>query len=146
MSQTNRDTMKFVDTLIAAVNNRDLEGLVECFDADYVNVNPAHPQRGFQGREQVRRNWSEIFRSVPDIQAQVVHSAVDGDNVWTEWEMSGTRTDGAVFNMCGVFIFGVADGRARWARMFLEPVEVASGDADAAIRRLTGAAPKAPVR
>jgi SnoaL-like domain len=67
MSQTNRDTMKFVDTLIAAVNNRDLEGLVECFDADYVNVNPAHPQRGFQGREQVRRNWSEIFRSVPDI-------------------------------------------------------------------------------
>jgi hypothetical protein len=45
------------------------------------------------------------------------------------------------FDMRGVFIFGVADGRARWARMFLEPVEQISGDADALVTRVAGDQP-----
>jgi hypothetical protein len=87
----------------------------------------------------VRRNWTQIFGEVSDIRARVLRSAVDGNNLWTEWEMSGTRRDGAAYDMRGVFIFGVANGRAKWARMFLEPVEDTSGDTDAAVRRLTGA-------
>jgi ketosteroid isomerase-like protein len=139
MTAAGTDPRTLLDRLVRAVNDHDLEALVACFDEDYVNVNPAHPQRGFRGNEQVRRNWTQFFAEVPDIHARVLRSAVDGNSLWTEWEMSGTRSDGAAHEMRGVFIFGYADGRATWARMFLEPVEETSGDNDAAVRRLTGA-------
>jgi ketosteroid isomerase-like protein len=138
MTAAKTDPTALLDRLVPAVNDHDLERLVDCFHPDYVNENPARPQRGFRGRDQVRRNWTQIFGAVPDIRASVLRSAVDGDSLWTEWEMSGTRSDGGRFDMRGVFIFGVADGRAKWARMFLEPVEETSGDADAAVSSVTG--------
>jgi hypothetical protein len=39
--------------------------------------------------------------------------------------------------MAGVIIFGVEDDRIVSARFYLEPVETTSGDADAAVQRLT---------
>jgi ketosteroid isomerase-like protein len=137
MSAT-RDPRALLERLLPAVNDHDLEALAACFATDYVNVNPSHPLRDFQGAEQVRRNWSHIFAEVPDIHARVLRSAVDGDTLWTEWEMSGARLDGGAVDLRGVFIYGVADGQATWARMFLEPVEQASGDIDAAVRRDVG--------
>jgi ketosteroid isomerase-like protein len=103
-----------------------------------VNATPAHPERGFRGREQVRRNWTQILGGVPDIQARVPHVAVDGDTVWSEWQMSGTRRDGAGFLMRGVVIFTVAGSVATSARFYLEPVEQSSGDIDVATRRVVG--------
>ena len=135
---TDQDPSSLVAQLVSAVNRHDLDALVACFHEDYVNENPAHPHRGFRGNEQVRRNWTGIFGGVPDVRAEILRSAVDGDTVWSEWKMSGTRSDGGDFDMRGVFIFGVRDGRAGWARMFLEPVEVASGDADALIATVAG--------
>jgi hypothetical protein len=102
---------------------------------------PAHPQRGFRGNEQVRRNWSQIFAGVPDLQARLPRMAVDGDTVWTEWDMSGTRRDGAAHLMRGVSIFGVSQGRLAWVRFYLEPVEETSGDVNANTRRLVGTSP-----
>jgi ketosteroid isomerase-like protein len=138
MTTAEMDPRVLLDRLVPAVNDHDLERLVDCFHPDYVNENPAHPRRGLRGNDQVRRNWTQIFGAVPDIRARVLRSAVDGDSLWTEWEMSGTRSDDGRFDMRGVFIFGVAEGRAKWARMFLEAVEETSGDADAAVSSLTG--------
>lgn len=138
MTTAREDPRELLGRLHSAVNDHDIDGLVACFHEDYTNENPAHPQRGFRGNEQVRRNWTQIFGGVPDVRARVLRSAVDGDSLWSEWEMSGTRTDGGAFDMRGVFIFGVDDGRVRWARMFLEPVERTSGDADAAVIRVAG--------
>lgn len=123
-----------LDRLAAAVTARDLEGLVDCFADDYVNETPAHPARGFSGREQVRANWAHIFAGVPDVRAAVLRAAVDGDLVWSEWEMSGTRRDGGAYIMAGVILFHVADGRASSARFYLEPVHVDDLDVDAALR------------
>ena len=127
-----------VGRLLAAVNGLDLNALVACFAEDYLNETPAHPQRGFRGSEQVRRNWSQIFASVPDISAQVTRSTIDGATAWTEWEMSGTRADGADFLMRGVVIFTIPDGVITAARFYLEPVEESSGDVNAATRRVVG--------
>jgi ketosteroid isomerase-like protein len=129
------------DTL-AATNAHDLDALVDCFAPDYVNETPAHPVRGFRGREQVRRNWATIFTAVPDIAMRVLASAADGDRIWVEAEMTGERAAGGQHAMAGVLIFGVADGRITSARFYLEPVESASGDVSAAVERLTsGPAP-----
>ena len=93
------------------------------FDTSYRNETPAHPGRDFQGREQVRVNWRQIFAFVPDVQASVRRWTGDGRDVWSEWEMSGTRLDGTRHLMRGVIVFGVQDGRAAWARFYLEPVD-----------------------
>jgi ketosteroid isomerase-like protein len=126
-----------IDRLVAATNAHDLDRLVDCFAPSYVNVTPAHPARGFTGPEQVRRNWTTIFAAVPDIRTAVVASLAGDGEVWTEWEMNGTRRDGAPHTMAGVIIFGVEDDRIVSARFYLEPVETTSGDTDAAVQRLT---------
>ena len=120
-----------VERLVRAVNAHDLDGLVACFADDYVNETPVHPLRGFTGSEQVRKNWTQIFGGVRDIEAKVLRTAEDGELVWTEWDMSGTRTDGGPFAMRGVVIFGIAGDVVSSARFYLEPVEEATGDVDA---------------
>ena len=95
-------TLQVVNRLLNATNAHDIDALVECFAVDYVNQTPAHPERGFTGRDQVRRNWTSIFAGVPDITARVIDSVVDGSMAWTEWEMSGTRRDGIPHAMAGV--------------------------------------------
>ena len=124
-----------VERLRVATNAHDLEAVVSCFATDYRNETPAHPERGFTGRDQVRRNWEQIFAGVPDITAQVLGCAVAGDTAWTEWEHRGTRPDGSQHLMRGVVIFGVRSGVAEWARFYLEPVQAGDGDADAAVLR-----------
>ncbi len=126
------EPQRLVDQLLRATNDQDLDALVGCFAEDYENETPAHPARGFRGRDQVRRNWEQIFAAVPDVHAKVLRSSVTGDTAWTEWEMTGSRGDGTPHHMCGVILFGVADGAIQWARFYLEPVDAdasAVGDA-----------------
>lgn len=123
-----------VQRLARATNARDLDALVDCFALDYCNETPLHPSRGFVGRDQVRRNWEQIFTHVPDLHASVVRQAVSGDTVWSEWEMRGTRRDGAAHLMRGVVIFEVRDRRAASARFYLEPAQDTGENASEAVR------------
>ena len=124
-----------VRRLCAATNAHDLEALVACFAPAYRNQTPVHPERGFVGREQVRKNWSQIFAAVPDISAEVLRLSVEGDTAWSEWEHRGTRPDGSPHLMRGVVIFGVEQGCAAWARFYLEPVHQGPGGVDEAVHR-----------
>jgi ketosteroid isomerase-like protein len=123
-----------VERLVRATNDHDIDALVACFAPEYSNETPVHPGRGFRGRDQVRRNWEQIFAFVPDVRAEVVRLTADGDTVWSEWEMNGTRRDGTAHHMRGVILFGVRDGLAQWARFYLEPVEDETGTVDDAVR------------
>jgi ketosteroid isomerase-like protein len=105
-----------------AINDHDLDALVDCFHPDYENEAPAHPGRSFVGSEQVRRNWQRILAGVPDLQAACRSRVIDGDVVWTEWEWSGTRLDGAPHLMRGVTVVGVRGDRIAWNRFYMEPV------------------------
>lgn len=123
-----------LDRLLDAVNAHDLDAVVACFAEDYVNETPVHPARGFTGRGQVRRNWAQMFAAVPDLRAAAPRRAVDGDVVWAEWEVRGTRADGTAHHLRGVVVFGTAGGVARWARFYLEPVDPAPVGIDRAVR------------
>lgn len=127
-----------VERLCDATNAHDLEALVDCFAESYRNETPAHPARGFTGREQVRSNWQQIFAAVPDLTAVIHRSVADGDEIWSEWEMHGTRPDHSLHLMRGVIIFGVDDGLASWARFYLEPVEAGGDNATAAVGHIVG--------
>jgi ketosteroid isomerase-like protein len=127
-----------IERLKDAVNRHDLESLAGCFAQDFLNETPVHPARSFQGREQVRKNWAQIFAGVPDIEADILGSSVDGVCAWTEWEMRGTRRDGVRHLMRGVSIFGIGDDRFTSVRFYLEPVEDGGAAVDAAVRKAVG--------
>jgi ketosteroid isomerase-like protein len=130
--------LALVERLKNAVNRHDLESLAGCFAQDFLNETPIHPARSFQGREQVRKNWAQIFAGVPDIEADILRSSVEGASAWTEWEMRGTRRDGARHLMRGVSIFGVGDHELTSVRFYLEPVEDGGASVDAAVTMAVG--------
>ena len=134
-----RNTAGAVDRLAAAINAHDLEALVACFDADFVNDTPAHPDRSFSGAAQVRENWARIFAGVPDLQARIVGQTVDDTAAWTEWDWTGTRRDGSSHHMRGVTITTVGREAITGVRFFMEPVTADGLDVAAAINKLTGA-------
>jgi ketosteroid isomerase-like protein len=120
--------------LLDATNAHDLDALTDCFAVDYANETPAHPDRSFTGREQVRRNWTQIFGGVPDLKATLIRWAGDGETLWAEWRHLGTRRDGTPHELAGVTVIGVRDDRIQWASFYLEPVLRDGNDVETAIR------------
>jgi steroid delta-isomerase-like uncharacterized protein len=128
---------RVLERLRRAINEHDVEGFLANVDADYRSEQPAHPERAFGGREQVRENWEAIFRDVADFRADLIRSVVDGETVWAEWGWHGTRTDGSRLEMRGVTIFGVRAERIVWGRLYMEPIERGGGDIREAMKRMT---------
>ena len=126
------------DRLAQAMNAHDIDAFVALFAEDYDSRQPAHPDRAFRGRDQVRANWSEIFAAVPDFHADLVASAVDGDTAWSEWRWHGTHADGTRLDMAGVIVFGLRDGLLGWARLYVEHVEQAGAGIAAAVSEMSG--------
>jgi hypothetical protein len=129
-----------IDRLAAAQNARDIDAMVACFAEDYESEQPAHPDRAFRGSAQVRANWSEIFAGVPDLRAELLGAAVDGDTVWSEWCYTGTQADGGRFDVAGVIIAVVRNDRIARARLYVEPIEQAGAGIEAAVHHWSGAA------
>ena len=134
------DPDSLLDRLQRATNDHDVDAIVACFSPEFRNETPAHPSRGFGGREQVGKNWEVILAAVPDLTARVLRSSLDGHALWTEWEHRGTRRDGRPHLMRGVVIFGVRDGLFDWARFYLEPVQDDGLGVDEFVRRQLGSA------
>ena len=126
------------ERLNAAMNAHDIDAFVACFDEDYDSEQPAHPDRAFRGRDQVRENWSAIFEGVPDFKAELLDATASGETEWSEWRWRGTQSDGTPLDMAGVIVGGVRDGRLSWARLYVEPVEQGGAGIDAAVRSMFG--------
>jgi ketosteroid isomerase-like protein len=133
--------------LVTATNAHDLEGLVACFADDYRLEMPNHPSRNFTGPGQVRRNWEQFFTLIPDISGVLTAATLEPpDRWWTEWEMSGTRVDGATHLMRGVMIITVGPGEGDLVtanRFYVEPTdgEDSAQGIDAAVEGLTTGTP-----
>ena len=127
-----------MERLSAALNAHDLEAFLACFQDDYESEQPAHPDRAFRGRDQVRSNWSAVFDGVPDFRSELLRSAADGDTVWSEWHWRGTQSDGTPLDMVGVIVCGISEGRISSARLYIEPVDQAGAGIESAVRRMTG--------
>ena len=118
--------------LADAMNAHDIDAFVALFAPDYESEQPAHPDRAFRGRDQVRANWSSVFEGVPDFSAELVSCAEDDDVAWTEWRWHGTGLE-----MAGVIVMRVRDGQIAQASLYVEPVEHGEG-IEAAVRDMSG--------
>ena len=72
-------TQAVAAALAEATNAHDIDAFVSLFAPDYDSQQPAHPDRAFLGRDQVRANWSAVFAGVPDFRAELVATAVEAD-------------------------------------------------------------------
>lgn len=125
-----------LERLQQAWNSHDAHRVVSLFAEDYVSDQPAHPSRRFRGRHQVLANWTSVFEGVPDFWAELVDSSVDGPTEWGEWDWAGQHPDGSSFAMRGVTILVVRDDLIARGRLFMEPVDPAHDDIDAAVHEL----------
>ena len=126
-----------VERLHRALNAHDIDAFMACFDPSYESEQPAHPDRAFGGIDQVRTNWSSMFESLPNFAATLRTISEDGDRVWSEWHWTATRLDGSAFDWRGAILMGIRGDRIAWARLYMEPTEVAGEGIDAAVREMT---------
>jgi len=132
--------IEIADRLAEALRSRDADRLAALFTEDYDSRQPAHPDRAFRGREQVRTNWTAIFAGLPDFTADLLGASRDGDTVWTEWAWHGTRASAEPMEMAGVMVLGLRDDLISWARLYVEEVEVGAG-IDAVVEHISGSGP-----
>jgi hypothetical protein len=119
-----------------AFNTHDIDSLGECFDEGYFSEQPVHPDRTFQGHEQVKKNWASNFNEMPDFSAQLLRHAISNNTIWAEWEWQGTRRDKSRLLMRGVTIMGIEDNKIKWGRLYVEPVEVSGKGIEAAVEEV----------
>ena len=145
-SEVNATAAEVIERLHHAMNEHDLETFVACFDPGYRSEQPAHPNRGFSGREQVEKNWSALFDGIPDFHAEVLTTATAGETLCSEWHWTGTRENEAPFEMRGVTVFEIRNGRIVAGRLYMEEVEEAGADIDETVRRLAEGTQSEPGR
>lgn len=127
-----------VASLVRAMNAHDIDAFVSLFAEDYDSRQPAHPDRAFVGRDQVRANWSTVFAGVPDFHSELLAAVESDDTMWTEWRWLGTHADGSRLDMAGVIVFSVRGGAIAGARLYVEPVEQGGAGIDTAAADMAG--------
>ena len=126
-----------VERLRDAMNEHDLEALISCYDSDFQSEQPNHPNRVFHGTDQVRKNWSAIFGTMPDFRAELLAVVQKDQTVWSEWHWVGTLLGDVRKEMRGVIIFSLRADRIATARLYMEPTETDGEDIDASVGRMT---------
>lgn len=127
---------------IAAINRHDLDEVAACFAPGYEDEAPARTGEVVRGRDHVRHNFEHLFTSMPDIHAEL-HAIVDqGDTVWMEWSMEGTRPDNTHMRFVGVNLFDVQEGLFVRGRIYTELVRDAGGVEGQVKRMAEGTTPE----
>ena len=73
------------------LNERDLDGLRQVWDADTVERFPTGTVRG---PEAIASYFEEAFAALPDWQMEVVTIVEQGDDVLVHWQLTGTHSGG----------------------------------------------------
>ena len=111
-----------LDRLRDAIESGDATRVAGCFTADFRAELPHHPERNFVGPDQVRVNWTAIFNTAPKLTARILRTAVNGAEIWSEWEITGTDKAGAPVKFAGPVILTARGDQISWVRFYLDPV------------------------
>jgi len=127
-AQTYSSPKAVLERMLQATNRHDLDAMVACFAPDFRSEQPLHPERDFTGQAGVRKNWSFLFATVPDMQVEILNEIAEGDTIWAELRFHGTQTDGKEHETRAVSIQGISADQIIWTRLYLTTL---SGDVPA---------------
>ena len=99
-------------------------------------INPRTPTARSGGGSKCARTGREFLGGVPDLEAELKRWTANGDEVWTEWEWRGTRSDSGPWVMRGVTIQGLRGDALAWMRLYMEPVEESGAGIEQAVTHL----------
>ena len=74
-------TPLLVEQMRAALDAHDLDAFVDFFHEDYLGERPRHPDAPPSTREEVRENWTEVLRDVPDLRVEIPAAVQEGDTI-----------------------------------------------------------------
>lgn len=120
-----------IDRFRLALNLHDAGMLAECLHAEFVNTQPAHPERNARGKIAAALRWAHTFECVPDLRANLLRYACANGLVWTEWTF--TSGENGSYRAGGVVIFAVCHNLIVWARTYTEAQPIEGPDWESAI-------------
>lgn len=111
---TNKVTSEFLDRFAEAWNQHDVTALMSFMTDDCVFEASAGPDvcgTRYEGYEQVRKGFSDVFAAFPDARWAGARHFVCGNRGASEWTFSGTRRDGTSVEVTGCDVFTFKDGK-----------------------------------
>lgn len=107
-------TAKSLDAFADAWNRHDLDRLMTFMSDDCVFEASAGPEvcgTRYEGREQVRKGYAEVFAMFPDAKWAGARHIISGNRGVSEWTFSGTRADGTRVEVTGCDVFTFKHGK-----------------------------------
>ena len=98
--------MDIIDRHFAAENAHDVQGTLDTYTDDIVWDDVTHPDSPFHGKEEVRRVYSGIIESIPDV-VLTSESIITG-HVHGEW--AGMAGGGEPVEVRILHVFEIRDG------------------------------------
>jgi len=106
-------SVKFLDAFADGWNRHDVDDLMSFMNDDCAFEASAGQDvcgTRYQGYEQVRAGFQEVFTAFPDAHWGGRHF-VSGDRGVSEWTFTGTRADGTRVEVTGCDLFTFRDGK-----------------------------------
>jgi ketosteroid isomerase-like protein len=108
MDHSDSQRLRILETLFAAFNRHDADGVMACFSPSIVFDTAVGPEafgRRLNGLAAVRAAFVATWTSMPDVAWQVQRHAVFGDRALSEWRFTATATQGQRIEVDGVDVF-----------------------------------------
>jgi steroid delta-isomerase-like uncharacterized protein len=107
-------TEKVLDAFADAWNRHDVDELMRFLIDDCVfeaSSGSAACGTRYEGREEVRKGFGEVFATFPDAHWGGARHFISGNRGVSEWTFTGTRADGTRIEVTGCDLFTFRDGK-----------------------------------
>ncbi len=107
-------TAKVLDAFADAWNRHDVDRLMSFMADDCVFEASAGTDvcgTRYEGRDQVRKGFSEVFAAFPDAHWAGARHFIVGNRGVSEWTFTGTRADGSPVEVTGCDLFTFKGGK-----------------------------------
>ena len=101
---------------LKAQEDKDLEALVSCWDADVEVTHPMRPDLSWRGVDTYRRAWARIWETNPHSRFEVVSTAVTGNRIYLEALVE--HADGMM--VPNMNILEIENGKIRRGRVYTD--------------------------
>ena len=104
IKMTDEEKLHLLHVFADAWNHHDLDTLMACMTDDCIfEASSGSNVCGTRsvGQQEVRAAFNEVFTTFPDAQWRGARHFADGDRGVSEWTFTGTRADGARFEVNG---------------------------------------------